>query len=189
MPSSNSTGCDGLLQWSSDQARSLLEPLGTRWLHVQGVVERAYQVSQILSEDERPSLIAAAYLHDVGYAPSLRKTGFHPLDGAFYLRSLGQERLASLIAYHSESQYEAQLRGLLSALERFPREHSLLADALTYCDLTTNATGKQVPFEDRVADILHRYDETDIVVQALHQAMPAWRRAIVRVQSRLKGRS
>jgi hypothetical protein len=33
--------------------------------------------------------LRAAYLHDVGYAPDLVTTGFHLLDGARYLRSLG----------------------------------------------------------------------------------------------------
>jgi hypothetical protein len=27
-------------------------------------------------------LVAAAWLHDIGYAPELAKTGFHPLDGS-----------------------------------------------------------------------------------------------------------
>ncbi len=31
-------------------------------------------------------LVAAAYLHDIGYAPELAITGFHPLDGARHLR-------------------------------------------------------------------------------------------------------
>jgi len=31
----------------------------------------------------------AAYLHDIGYAEPLVDTGFHPLDGAVYLRGLG----------------------------------------------------------------------------------------------------
>src|SRR6266540_3850423 len=42
---------------------------------------------------------AAAYLHDLGYAPALVQTGPHPLDGARHLRALGLERLAGLVAY------------------------------------------------------------------------------------------
>jgi hypothetical protein len=32
--------------------------------------------------------VAAAWLHDIGYAPAIAEsgTGFHPLDGARYLR-------------------------------------------------------------------------------------------------------
>src|SRR5258708_37957327 len=96
-----------LVSWATECATSLLSSLGNRWLHVQGVVKRANHVGKVLSEDDRAYLIAAAYLHDIGYAPSLKKTGFHPLDGANYLRSLGHERLASLVAHHSGACFEA----------------------------------------------------------------------------------
>src|SRR6266699_1880912 len=93
-----------LLAWAEEQARALLSPLGDRWLHTIGVVERAQAVGKAFNEEERVLLIAAAYLHDIGYAPSLNRTDFHPLDGAHYLLAHNQSRLASLIAYHSEAQ-------------------------------------------------------------------------------------
>src|SRR5205807_627459 len=96
---------DDLIQWAAELATSLLSPLGNRWLHVQGVVERAKEIIEILDQHDRVCLIAAAYLHDIGYAPELQKTGFHPLDGASYLRSLGKERLATLVAHHSEARF------------------------------------------------------------------------------------
>jgi HD superfamily phosphodiesterase len=84
--------CDeSLVHWSAECATSLLSPLGNRWLHVQGVVERARQVGEAFNDDDRCCLIAAAYLHDIGYAPALQQTGFHPTDGARYLRALGYE--------------------------------------------------------------------------------------------------
>lgn len=48
-------------------------------------------------------LLAAATLHDVGYAPRLAATGFHPLDGARFLRDEhgAEERLVRLVANHS----------------------------------------------------------------------------------------
>lgn len=42
-----------------------------------------------MSENDRDLLVAAAWLHDIGYAPELRDTGFHPLDGARHLEALG----------------------------------------------------------------------------------------------------
>src|SRR6266700_5314436 len=167
-----------MIAWASSQAETLLSPLGNRWLHVQGVARQAQHISEILDATDKPYLIAAAYLHDIGYAPTLMKTKFHPIDGANYLQSHGLDRLVSLVAYHSEAQFEAALRGLSSELERFPREYSPVAVALTYCDLTTNSIGKQVSFEERIADITARYEEKDIVIQALHQAVPSWTRAI-----------
>src|SRR2546421_1720240 len=59
-----------LLVWAEEQARSLLSPLGDRWLHTKGVVERAQEVGQAFNEEDRVLLMAAAYLHDIGYAPS-----------------------------------------------------------------------------------------------------------------------
>ena len=58
-------------------------------------------------------LVAAAWLHDIGYAPELVETGFHPLDGARYLRRAGVDgQVVSLVAYHSCAQIEAEVRGL-----------------------------------------------------------------------------
>src|SRR4029453_18784466 len=102
---------------------------------------------------------AAPYLHYVGYTPSLRRTGLHQLDGARYVRSLGQERLASLIAHHSESRFEVQLRGFRHELDLYEREESWTADALTYCDLTTGPLGQPMTLEDGIAEVTQRYGQ------------------------------
>jgi HD superfamily phosphohydrolase len=174
-----------LLAWAEEQARSLLSPLGDRWLHTKGVVERAQAVGKAFNEEDRVILIAAAYLHDIGHTPSLHRTDFHPLDGAHYLLAHNQRRLASLVAYHSEAQYEAQLRGLTTELEKIPQEHSALADAVTYCDMTTAPTGSPISFKERLTDIFQRYDETHIVNQAMHQAIRSLALSIKRTQDRL----
>jgi hypothetical protein len=111
-----------LVDCAAEQATALLVPLGDRWLHVQGVVERARCVSEALDDEDRSYLIAAAYLHDIVYALSLVHTGFHQLHGARYIRSCGYERLACLVAHHSEARFEARLRGLAMALDEFFRE-------------------------------------------------------------------
>ncbi|SCG11123.1 HD domain-containing protein [Streptomyces sp. MnatMP-M27] len=48
-------------------------------------------------------LESAAVLHDIGYAPPLVNTGFHPLDGARYLRDThaADERIVRLVANHT----------------------------------------------------------------------------------------
>ncbi|MEU4223899.1 hypothetical protein AB0F17_06375 [Nonomuraea sp. NPDC026600] len=45
----------------------------------------------------------AVSLHDLGYAPDLVETGFHPLDGASYLRDAvkADDTLYRLVAHHS----------------------------------------------------------------------------------------
>jgi hypothetical protein len=75
----------------------------------------------------------AAWLHDIGYAPELVKTGFHPLDGARYLRRAGVNGLVvSLVAYHSCAQIEAEVRRLGAELaSEFSPGNPQLADAGT----------------------------------------------------------
>ncbi|MFC9908282.1 HD domain-containing protein [Streptomyces sp. NPDC127197] len=76
-------------QGAAELAESLLPPLGNRWLHTQAVAARAREASAAVPEGDRDLLVAAAWLHDIGYAPELRLTGFHPLDGARHLETLG----------------------------------------------------------------------------------------------------
>ena len=172
-----------LINQAARCAENFLSPLGKRWLHVQGVAQRAHQISKALDPDDATYLVAAAYLHDIGYAPALKRTGFHPLDGASYLRSWGDDRLASLVAYHSEAYVEARLRGLEHALKAFSREYSVVADALTYCDQTIGPTGKIVSLDERVTEVFHRYGEADIVAQALRQALPSLTLTVERMRS------
>ena len=74
-----------LEQWAKSQAEDLMAPLGDRWLHVQAVASQARRVGLVLVDEDRDVLVAAAYLHDIGYAPSLNQLGFHP---DFELRNL-----------------------------------------------------------------------------------------------------
>jgi predicted hydrolase (HD superfamily) len=60
------------------------ESLPRRWAHVQGVAARAHSLAPVLGADA-DLLEAAAWLHDMGYAPGLADTGLHALDGARYL--------------------------------------------------------------------------------------------------------
>jgi hypothetical protein len=123
-------------------AESLLaRELPRRWAHVRAVADKARWAGTILDDGEREVLVAAAWLHDIGYASSLVATGFHPLDGARWLRGPGyDERLAALVAHHTCALLEADERGLAAELAReFERKESVVADALWYCDLTTGS--------------------------------------------------
>jgi hypothetical protein len=93
----------------------------------------------------------------VGYAPDLIQTGFHPVDGARFIRAHGHERLAGLVAYHSGAVVEAGERGLLAELREFDQERSIVSVALTYCDLTTDSDGRLVEPGQRLAEIRERY--------------------------------
>jgi HD domain len=176
-----------LEEWAAAEAERLLAPLGDRWKHVRAVGECARKVSAILDQEDRPYLVAAAYLHDIGYAPELERTGLHQLDGACYIRSLGAERLARLVAHHSEARFEIRLRGFATELAAYEREQSWVSDALTYCDLTTGPTGLPMTVEDRVAEVEQRYGEGEIV-DALRQATPYLVGAVERIKDRLRQR-
>ena len=77
-------------EWAEQVARELLEePLPRRWAHTQGVAAQAASLARILGE-HADLITAAAWLHDIGYSPAIAHTGFHPLDGARYLRDVRQ---------------------------------------------------------------------------------------------------
>lgn len=122
----------------------------------------------------RPDLVAAATLHDIGYGhPS---TGFHPLDGAHFLRGLGfSPVVCHLVAYHSASTYEAEVRGI-AATEYKPftlDEDPDLAAAsavLWWADMTTGPTGETVTVEQRLAEIERRYGAGDPVTEFIGRA-------------------
>ena len=174
-----------LPSWAEQQAAALLTDLGDRWSHVQAVAAQARRVGSAFTPEDRPCLIAAAWLHDVGYAPRLNRLGFHPVDGARYVRRQGQERLASLVAYHSGARFEAEERGLVEELAEFVPEDGPVLDALTYADMTTGPAGQRVDLEERIAEILERYPPDDPVHRAINRSHPALREAVEHTRARL----
>jgi hypothetical protein len=168
-------------------ARELLqEPLPRRWAHVQGVAARARGLAPVLGADA-DLLEAAAWLHDIGYAPGLALTGRHQLDGARYLRDVrhADALLCRLVAHHSCAIIEAGERGLAEVLglelEPAPRE---LSSVLTYCDMTTSPDGELVPVEQRLAEIHHRYGPGRLVSRSIQRATPMILRAVEQVNDR-----
>lgn len=174
--------------WAAELARNLLEvPLPRRWAHVQGVAAQARSLAPILGDDA-DLLEAAAWLHDIGYSPELGDTGFHPLDGARYLRDVehADPALCALVANHSCAIIEAEERGLADALAReFPPPPPVLSDALAYCDMTTTPTGEVVAVHDRLSDIVERYGPHDVVTKFIRRAEPELVSSVVRTGQRL----
>ena len=140
-----------------------------------------------MRESEAGLLVSAAWVHDIGYAAEIVDTGFHPLDGARYLRALGApRRLCCLVANHTHAWVEADARGLADTLAvEFPVEHSAVADALTFADLTTGPSGSPVSVEERIAEILERYEPGHVVHKSIRQAAPDLIATVRRVEARL----
>lgn len=156
-------------------------------MHVAGVAREALEVGEVVSPDDLDLLVAAAWLHDIGYSDAIVDTGLHQLDGARYLRSVGtSERLCRLVANHTCAWVEAEGRGLRGTLaEEFPPEESIVADALSYADLTTNSSGEAVAVEDRLADIYDRYPPGHVVHESIRRAEPDLIATVRRVEARL----
>jgi hypothetical protein len=178
---------DELVRWAEAEASAQLSGRDDRWRHVQAVADEARKVARILDdEDDQATLVAAAWLHDVGYAPTLAVTGFHALDGGRYVRTLGQERLAGLVAHHSAAHVEAELRGLSAELAEFPDERSDTTAALSYCDMLTGPTGEPVSLEDRIADVERRYGAGHVVPRSLRTAGPELARSVDLIEGKLR---
>ncbi|MFG3557255.1 HDIG domain-containing metalloprotein [Micromonospora sp. NPDC047557] len=166
--------------------RHLQDALPRRWLHVRAVAAKAEGLARLVGVDAE-LLTAAAWLHDIGYAPGVAVTGFHALDGARWLRRQGfPDRLAALVAHHSCAVHEAEARGLRQVLaSEFPREETATSDALWYADMTTGPDGQDLTVDERLAEIRQRYGPDDVVTRFWQKAEPVLREAIGRTQRRL----
>ncbi|MGC5563293.1 HD domain-containing protein [Streptomyces sp. FR-108] len=178
-----------LPMWARQVAEAeLRDPLPRRWAHSQGVAQRAAELVGVLG-DNCDLLVSAAVLHDVGYAPRLALTGFHPLDGARFLRDehAADERLVRLVANHSLALLEAEERGLRGELEdEFPLlDDHRLVDALVYCDMTTTPDGKVTSADARLAEITARYGSDSLVGRFIGRASPDILAAVRRVDAAL----
>ncbi len=128
-----------------------------RWRHVQAVAVRADELRPAVPATDGSLLVAAAWLHDIGYSPTLRDTGFHPLDGARFLAEAGHQREAALVAHHSGARFVAEVRGMVAELARFPFAEDALTDALTYADQTVGPRGERLAVADRLAEAVRRH--------------------------------
>lgn len=169
-------------------ADEFVRPLGRRWLHVQAVARTAEDFRSSVRPEEAPVLVAAAWLHDIGYSSTLADTGFHPIDGARYLRTEGfPDRVVNLVAHHSGARFEAEERGLSAALDEFELEDSPVMDALLAADLTTGPAGEKLDYRERIAEILGRYPESHPVHRAWLRAADELEDSVQRAYGRIFG--
>lgn len=185
MTTSGSTydGSD-IAAWSWRLARDLLQSSAPRrWRHVEGVVGLAHEIGGAYGEDA-PVLIAAAALIGVGWAPSLAKLSFPPLDGAYHLLELGvPSRLVNLVAHYDCARVEATVRNMEQALQAFEDEASPIRDALWYCDMSVGPDGQRTRLEDRLAELGTRYAHDPIAMQWLAAARPELQGAVRRTEA------
>jgi putative nucleotidyltransferase with HDIG domain len=177
-----------------DAARCLAATLLTHgseaWQHARTTARRAEQVCAVVGPVDRDVLVCAAWLHDVGLSPdAVRRTGFHPLDGAWLLRDAGwPERIVALVAHHGEARVTAAALGLEPDLLPFRREEGPLTDALVYADMAAGPDGRRMSLRERLDDIDRRHADDPAAVRAAwerrRQALVA---AVTRTEQRLAG--
>jgi putative nucleotidyltransferase with HDIG domain len=167
--------------------RHLQVALPQRWMHVEAVARKAARLANVLfAGADAEALTAAAWLHDLGYAPDIRDTGFHPLDGAVWLRKAGFEnRICALVAYHTCADIEAEQRGFADSLKIFACESSLVADALLYADMRTGPDGQDFSVGARLNEIVSRYGKDHDVARFVQRATPVILEAAQRVETQL----
>lgn len=155
-------------------ATELLAGVGTRVAHSRAVAHQASVVVPVLDAPWSSALLDAAWLHDVGYSPSVAVTGFHPLDGARWLSAHGwPAKVCRLVAWHTRSGTEATLRHLTAELTtEFPPPPDVAQAALAWADLTSSPVGECCLATERVADILRRYPPESVVHRATSANLP-----------------
>jgi len=174
-----------LLDRAREEAARCLTSLPRRWAHVQTV---GLVAESLVADGSIPSIVApAAWLHDIGYAPTVKTTGLHPLDGARYLREHGwPEDVVRLVAHHTGAAVEAEERGLGAELAEFAEPEARALDALCLADLTTDPDGRRVTVDARLEEILSRYPDGDPVNRAVTRSARTLRAAAARAASRLQ---
>jgi putative nucleotidyltransferase with HDIG domain len=146
-----------------NEARGLAErllavALPQRWRHVQAVAAEASRICDEVSVDRRV-VVAAAWLHDIGYAQAVADTGFHPLDGARYLRALSwDDEICRLVAHHTDAVSQVPAPELGDQLRaEFAEVDGLARDVLWTADATTGPNGERFTLEERITEIAARY--------------------------------
>jgi hypothetical protein len=171
-------------------ATRLLHALAGRLAHSATVASQIERAAALVEAEWRDPARDAAWLHDIGYHPDLALTGFHPLDGARWLRNHGwRTETCRLVAWHTESIAEARIYGLDEELmAEFDAPPQRPAAALAWADLTSSPSGQCWDPERRFADILDRYPPGSLVHEATRASLPALRASVRDIQDLLDDR-
>jgi hypothetical protein len=116
-----------------DLVGRVLEDIPERQHHCAGVAARAQTLAVTVPQAAAAELVAAAWLHDIGYGSLLRDTGFHPIDGV------------------------AHVRGLDDRMREFEFVEDPLSDALTVADNTAGPGSTVMTVEERLSEKLKRH--------------------------------
>lgn len=140
-------------------AADVLRDDSSAYEHASRTARLAASLGQRAATARAHEVTAAAWLHDIGYAPRLRRTGFHPLDGALFLMNDGwPERIVRLVAHHSLAVLEAPFYGVGHHFGVIEPVTGVDADILTTADLLGGA-GDTPPSLVQRLDAMRSADE------------------------------
>lgn len=173
-------------RWGEDEARETAEgmlatALPRRWRHVRAVAAEAARLTDALNADRR-TVVSAAWLHDIGYAPAIVDTGYHPLDGARYLRENGwDDQVCRLVAHHTDAARQADGEGLGDQLRaEFPAVEGIARDIVWTADVTTGPNGERMTLDERLSETALRYGPGHPVTKRMAASRDFLERAIAR---------
>ena len=122
--------------------------------------------------------------HDIGYAEALRRTGFHPLDGAIFLaHRRAPEEIIHAVLHHSGAREGAkELPVIAEYYARLPGyQPAFLSDAITWCDVQTGPDGRRMTIAERVQDVVDRYGPDSPTSHAMLRSQPEFEEIYLRV--------
>lgn len=114
-----------------------------------------------LPQEQADQLIHSALLHDIGYAPSLRRFSYHPLDGALFLEERGVHPfiVEGVLRHSMADRRAADFPDIaVEYASRPPKvEAQWLVRAVTMADWRSAGIGGRVSLGQRLQDIVERY--------------------------------
>lgn len=155
--------------------------------HSSRAARRAASVAHRIPSSRTSDIVAAAWLHDIGYATRLRRTGFHPLDGALFLMAQDwPERIVRLVAHHSLASLEAPFYGVGHHLGVIEAVTGVDADVLVSADMVSGPGDPPPTMDARLEDMRLADAELGLVPEDVRQARYAGLRAAhLRVEAML----
>jgi hypothetical protein len=152
-------------------AHRLLADDPSRLAHLRGAGLIAGMAAGALCVDRPETVVAAALLHDIGYAPAITRTGFHPLDGALFLAQEGwPDRVVFLVAHHSHSAVLAPYYGVHHHLSLLDHVHGQADDIITFSDLRAGVNGLGTDPRERIEDMRRRHADRTVVPDDIREA-------------------